>query len=81
MLPAGDAPPSLNVNTIRSVEELSPGIQVLHRAFGLGEVVHVSGLTDLIEMRFTAGTKRLSVRTCLNMRLLELPGTGEMPPE
>lgn len=81
VLPAGDAPPSLNANTIRSVEELSPGIQVLHRAFGWGEVVNVSGPADLIEMRFAAGAKRLSVRTCLDMGLLELPGTVEMPPE
>ncbi|GAA0136523.1 ATP-dependent helicase [Paenibacillus sp. YSY-4.3] len=65
--------PSFNENTIRSLEKLSSGMQVMHRAFGLGEVVNVSGPTDLIEMRFAAGTKRLSVRTCLDMGLLELP--------
>ncbi|WP_339157699.1 ATP-dependent helicase [Paenibacillus sp. FSL W8-0186] len=66
------AAPSMNANTIRSAEELSPGMQVLHRAFGSGEVIRVSGPADLIEMRFAAGTKRLSVRTCLHMGLLEL---------
>lgn len=72
-VPAAAAPLSFNANTIRSLAELAQDMQVVHLTFGLGRVTMFSGPTDLIEIQFAAGTKRLSVRTCLDMGLLELP--------
>ncbi|WP_110934299.1 ATP-dependent helicase [Paenibacillus bouchesdurhonensis] len=70
--------PSFNANTIRALVDLAPGMQVVHLAFGLGKVTNISGPTDLIEIQFAAGVKRLSVRTCLDMGLLEVPEPVEI---
>lgn len=58
-----------NPNAIQSAAQLKVGRSILHRAFGQGKVIQLSG--DLVEIRFHAGVKKLSVNACLEMGLLE----------
>lgn len=65
----GATSPSHNPNAIRDVTGLKVGNSVRHRVFGRGEIVQLSG--DTVEVRVKAGLKRLSVKACLEMGLLE----------
>jgi DNA helicase-2/ATP-dependent DNA helicase PcrA len=58
-----------NPNAIKNKVELIPGSLVRHRVFGRCEIVQLS--EETIEIRVKAGLKRLSVKTCLEMGLLE----------
>jgi DNA helicase-2/ATP-dependent DNA helicase PcrA len=58
-----------NPNAIRSTVELKLGSFVRHRVFGRGEIVQLS--EETIEIRVKAGLKRLSLKTCLELGLLE----------
>ncbi|WP_055105899.1 ATP-dependent helicase [Paenibacillus ihumii] len=58
-----------NPNAIQSRTALEQGRQVLHPAFGVGSIVQLAG--EIIEIQFANGIKRLSIQTCLDMRLLE----------
>ncbi|MFD3260282.1 ATP-dependent helicase [Paenibacillus lentus] len=58
-----------NPNAIQSRTALVQGRQVLHHAFGVGNIVKLEG--EIIEIQFTNGIKRLSIKTCLDMGLLE----------
>ncbi len=60
---------SYNSNAIRNKAELVVGKVVKHRVFGRGEIVKVGG--ENIEIRFQTGIKNFSVKTCLDMGLLE----------
>ncbi|XID95495.1 ATP-dependent helicase [Paenibacillaceae bacterium WGS1546] len=62
--------PAANPNAIRDPAKLVVGARVRHGAFGDGEIVLVIG--DSLEIRFEAGTKRLSANVCMQMGLLEL---------
>jgi DNA helicase-2/ATP-dependent DNA helicase PcrA len=65
----GGASAQHNPNAIKNKVELRPGGFVRHRVFGRGEIVQLS--EETIEIRVKAGLKRLSVKTCLEMGLLE----------
>lgn len=58
-----------NPNAMKSKSELSAGMIIKHRVFGRGEVVQLN--EDTLEIRFKAGLKKLSTKTCLEMGLLE----------
>ncbi|MEK8129530.1 ATP-dependent helicase [Paenibacillus filicis] len=49
---------------------LRAGVKVKHRKFGQGEIMQTDG--DRVRIRFDEGEKTLSVRTCLEMGILEL---------
>lgn len=58
-----------NPNAIKNRDELVKERFIKHRVFGRGEVVQLNG--ESIEIRFQAGMKKLSVKMCLEMGLLE----------
>ena len=63
------AVPQHHPNAMKTTADLRIGTFVKHRVFGQGEIIHVS--EDTIEIRVTSGIKKLSVKTCLEMGLLE----------
>ncbi|MGG2198498.1 ATP-dependent helicase [Paenibacillus validus] len=60
-----------NPNAITSAAQLKIGLTVQHRSWGRGEIVQLSG--ERMDIRFQAEVKKLSVKACLEMGLLE-PG-------
>ncbi|WP_338754354.1 ATP-dependent helicase [Bacillus sp. FJAT-52991] len=60
---------SYSPNTIQSNRDLAVGKRVKHRVFGNGEITQLT--EEMIEIRFQEGIKKLAVRTCLDMGLLE----------
>ncbi|HZG86234.1 ATP-dependent helicase [Paenibacillus sp.] len=64
------AVPLHNPNAIQKTADLRIGTFVKHRVFGQGEIMQLS--EDTIEIRVKAELKKLSVKTCLEMGLLEL---------
>lgn len=60
-----------NPNAITSAAQLKIGLTVQHRSWGRGEIVQLSG--ERMDIRFQAEVKKLSVKACLDMGLLE-PG-------
>ncbi|MGE8203176.1 ATP-dependent helicase [Heyndrickxia sp. NPDC080065] len=58
-----------NPNAIKDHAQLKLGTSVKHRVFGKGEIVQLAD--DNINIRFQAGTKTLSIPTCMEMGLLE----------
>jgi DNA helicase-2/ATP-dependent DNA helicase PcrA len=65
----GDIPFSDNPNSIRNVAQLKVGSMVKHRVFGRGEIIQLG--EESIEIRFQRGIKKLSIKVCLEMGLLE----------
>jgi len=63
----GAAP--INPNAIKSETELNEGMMVKHSKFGQGKVIGVQSAT--IELQFAEETKKLSLKTCLELGLLE----------
>ncbi|SDW46317.1 ATP-dependent helicase [Paenibacillus sp. CF384] len=59
-----------NPNALKNVASLQPGQQLKHRVFGNGKLISVGA--EFIEIRFTTGVRKLSVKACLEMGLLEL---------
>lgn len=58
-----------NPNAIKSVAQLKIGATMRHRVIGRGEILQIDG--DVIEIQFSRGMKRLSIKMCLDMGLLE----------
>ncbi|MDM5317908.1 ATP-dependent helicase [Fictibacillus sp. b24] len=58
-----------NPNAIREKEALRTGITVVHRVFGTGEITNVD--EEYIHMKFPSKEKKLSIKACLDMGLLE----------
>ncbi|PPA70771.1 ATP-dependent helicase [Jeotgalibacillus proteolyticus] len=58
-----------NPNAITRVSELQVGRIVKHRVFGRGEILGFA--EEGLEIRFSKGTKKLSIEMCLTMGLLE----------
>lgn len=56
-------------DAVRKAAELQVGETVKHRVIGKGEIVRIAG--DVVEIRFRRGVKRLSMKLCLDMGLLE----------
>ncbi len=58
-----------NPKAIRDQEELRAGLIVIHRVFGTGEITGIND--EFIHMKFLSKEKKLSVKACLEMGLLE----------
>ncbi|TDL31347.1 ATP-dependent helicase [Jeotgalibacillus sp. S-D1] len=58
-----------NPNALTKVSELEVGKIVKHRVFGTGEILGFA--EEGLEIRFSKGTKKLSIEMCLTMGLLE----------
>ena len=59
----------VNPNAIKKLEQMETGLMVRHRVFGRGEIVGIHD--DFIDIHFQREVKKLSVKTCLDMGLLE----------
>lgn len=68
-----------NPNALSKIEQFSQGKLVQHRVFGLGKIIHVDG--DSLEIKFQAAAKRLSVKMCIEMGLLESSTVDQEPVE
>lgn len=69
----------MNPNAISDAKHFEVGKVVVHRVFGSGEIIQVDG--DSLEIKFQAVEKRLSVKMCIEMGLLELPSHDQEPVE
>jgi DNA helicase II / ATP-dependent DNA helicase PcrA len=58
-----------NPNAIKTRNELEIGMKVKHRVFGQGEVIDLN--EDIIEIKFKSESKRISIKVCLEVGLLE----------
>lgn len=68
-----------NPNAILDGKHFVVGKLVQHRVFGSGSIIKVDG--DSLEIKFQAVAKRLSVKMCIEMGLLELPSPDQEPVE
>lgn len=59
----------INPNAIKTKTELKKGLLVKHRVFGSGSILQMDD--EFIQIQFTTGMKKLSLKTCLEMGLLE----------
>lgn len=59
-----------NPNAIREKKALCAGIIVIHRVFGTGEITNVD--EEYIQIKFLSKEKKLSIKACIDMGLLEL---------
>ncbi|WP_042463119.1 ATP-dependent helicase [Neobacillus dielmonensis] len=59
-----------NPHAVKSPEALKEDITVKHRVFGTGTIVQLD--QEHIEIQFQRGIKKLSIKTCLEMGLLEI---------
>ncbi|PKR79400.1 DNA helicase UvrD [Halalkalibacillus sediminis] len=58
-----------NPNAVKSIGELSPGMEIKHRVFGTGEIMIIDD--DIISVQFPTYQKELSISTCLELGLIE----------
>lgn len=58
-----------NPHAITSADQLHAGLSVRHRVFGVGKIIGVQA--ELVEISFEVGPKKLSLKACLEMGLLE----------